>query len=827
MNLNAIPKILVLDGGHPVSATLETCASERRFSIVRVPDGPSAMASLERSVESAERFAAVLIGCDGSDRNLPGELACAFREVDPDLHVIVVGGHAPTLRGIAAGHEFPDDSWIVLRAPVEEVELVQTVRSMVSKWMLIQRLREQEDLIEIKVSGRTADLERANRKLASACAAAEAASRTKSEFLANMSHEIRTPMYGVMGMTDLLMESELTDVQRDYVTSVRKSGSVLLNVINDILDFSKIEAGKLELDPVRFELREILGDPLRMLGLKADEKNVELVCSVAEDVPDDLVGDSLRLRQILMNLIGNALKFTERGEVALEVRRGGNGSARGGEEVQFSVRDTGIGIAEDKKHTIFSAFTQADGSTTRRYGGTGLGLTISRSLVEMMGGRIWFESEAGRGTVFHFVLPFGVPPPESVVRKASVEDLAGMSVLVIDDNATNRRILGDMVSHWKMVPTLAENGPDGLAALRIAAGQGRRHDLILLDSNMPEMDGFAVAAAIRQQPDLAGCTIMMLTSADRTGDVRRTRELGLASYLIKPISQPELLREIRRVIGGVRKASAVGQSTFRTNTHDMSNRLRVLIVDDVAVNRRIAQAKVEKLGHSVTLADGGVEAVRQYSQNDFDLVLMDIQMPEMDGFEATAKIREIQASRRRVPVVAMTAMAMKGDREKCLAAGLDDYITKPIEPGALERVLGNVAGTGSPSDPSLTVEAGGGQEPMRGTFDPKVAVTRCMGEEALMTELLGVYVADCDSYIASLRDAWTARDQTRFVRAAHKLKGAVSYFCSDELAAEARWMEETAAKQGLDACTLRLASFEADVERLNREAKSYSLRKAA
>lgn len=827
MNLDAIPKMLAVDGGHPVSASLAASGPGRKFTVVQAVSSPDAIAQIECSIESAERFSAVVIGCGRDGGYEAGGLACALRDVDPDLHVIFVGGHAPTLRDIAAEHAFESDAWMSLRAPVDDVELAQAAGAMMSKWSFIQRSREQEELIEIKVSGRTADLERANRQLASACSAAEAASRTKSEFLANMSHEIRTPMYGVMGMTDLLLEGELTEVQRDYVTAVRKSGTLLLNVINDILDFSKIEAGKLELDPVRFELREILGDPLRMLGLKADEKNVELVCSVAEDVPDDLIGDSLRLRQVLMNLLGNALKFTEKGEVVLDVRLESQQEAQGGRLLHFSVRDTGIGIPDEKKHAIFSAFTQVDGSTTRRYGGTGLGLTISRSLVEMMGGRIWFESEAGRGSVFHFTLPFGTPPRDTIMPKAAVADLAGMSALIIDDNATNRRILGDMLAHWKMAPTLAENGPDGLAALRIAASKGCRHDLILLDSNMPEMDGFAVAAAIRQQPDLAGSTIMMLTSADRTGDVRRTRELGLASYLIKPISQPELLREIRRVAGGVRKGAPVASAVSRTHTHDMPNRLNVLIVDDVAVNRRIAQAKVEKLGHSVTLADGGIEAVKLYARGDFDLVLMDIQMPEMDGFEATAKIREIQASRRRVPVVAMTAMAMKGDREKCLGGGLDDYITKPIEPGALERVLGNVAGTGSPSAPALIVEEGGAEVSLRGMFDPKIAVTRCMGEEALMVELLGVYVADCDGYLSGMREAWAVRDQTRFVRAAHKLKGAISYFCSDELAAEARWIEETAAKHGLDACTLRLASFEADVERLNREAKVYALKKAA
>jgi CheY-like chemotaxis protein len=401
-----------------------------------------------------------------------------------------------------------------------------------------------------------------------------------------------------------------------------------------------------------------------------------------------------------------------------------------------------------------------------------------------------------------------------------------MQALVIDDNATNRRILGDMVRQWKMVPTLAENGPDGLAALRIAASAGRRHDLILLDSNMPDMDGFAVAAAIRQQPYLAGSTIMMLTSADRTGDVRRSRELGLASYLIKPISQPELLREVRRVVGRARSdVSAAQDNTAATGRRG----LRVLVVDDVAVNRRIAQAKVEKLGHSVAVAEGGHEAVAAYAAGDFDLVLMDVQMPEMDGFEATARIRRLQAARgRTTPIVAMTALAMKGDREKCLAAGMDDYVTKPIEPGALERVLAGVSLGNGAAPNGLVVERGALSEaPGRGAFDPATATGRCMGDEALLEELLSVYLADSGEYLANLRTAWCSGDPQRFAKAAHKLKGAIAYFCSDGLSAEARWLEQTAARQGLEPCRLRLAAFEADVERLNREAAAHRLRKAA
>jgi signal transduction histidine kinase/DNA-binding response OmpR family regulator len=757
-----------------------------------------------------------------------------LRACDPDIQIVFATTSPSGLAVALRDAGMPDDAWSTLRLPLEGVEAVQLLRTTVAKWVLLQESRHQAEKIELRVAGRTADLERVNRELSVAKEVAEAASRTKSEFLANMSHEIRTPMYGVLGMTDLLLETGLSDVQRDYVSSVRKSGSMLLNILNDILDFSKIEAGKMEIDPAPFELRDALGEALRMLGLKADEKGIELLCSIDADVPEALLGDSLRLRQVLANLVTNGVKFTEKGEVEVSVRMEDGPHPAGQAVLHFSVRDTGIGIAEDKKASIFTAFTQADASTTRRYGGTGLGLTICRSLAGMMGGRIWFESEPGRGSTFHFVLPFAVPP-SGAPPKAEIGDLAGLSVLVIDDNATNRRILGDMVKQWGMEPTLSENGPDGLAALGIAAERGRRQDIILLDCNMPDMDGFALAAAIRQQPDLAGCTIMMLTSVDRTGDARRSKELGLAAYLVKPISQPELLREIRRIVGATRRVVPAGAAPGVPRPAATGRALRVMVVDDVAVNRRIAQAKIERLGHSVTLADGGRAAVASFASGTFDVVFMDIQMPDMDGFEATALIREIQArTGRRVPVVAMTAMAMKGDREKCLAAGLDDYISKPIEAGALERVLTAVTETCTPAAVSKATapEQPSGTGPLisptsRGAFDPRVALPRCMGEESLLAELLGVYLADCEGYLDTLRQAWDSGDQARVVRAAHKLKGAISYFCSDELAAEARWMEETAAKQGLEACAQRLVAFESDVRRLNREAAEFAQRKAA
>jgi signal transduction histidine kinase/CheY-like chemotaxis protein len=826
MNPDEVPRILLLECGTDVQEALESGSAVDPLCL-SARDVTDASDRVEQGILAGQRVAAVLLE---GPRHLA--LAAAIRQRDPEILVVLLAVPDPGLAALVAAVGIPDTDWAVLRSPLDRTEARQLFRNLASRGKLGRELRDQSSLVEHRVAGRTADLERMNRDLALARDSAEAASRIKSEFLANMSHEIRTPMYGVLGMTDLLLETGMTEVQKDYVVSVRKSGSMLLNILNDILDFSKIEAGKMELDPSPFELRDALGDALRMLGLKAGEQRVELLCSVDPEVPDSLLGDSLRIRQVVTNLVTNGIKFTEKGEVEVAVRLEGEPVRPGEVVLHFSVRDTGIGIPAEKQPSIFSAFTQADTSTTRRYGGTGLGLTICRSLVEMMGGRIWFESEVGRGSTFHFVLPFGriltgAPP------KVETAELAGLSALIIDDNATNRRILGDMVRQWRMEPTLAENGPDGLAALRIGLERGRRHDLILLDCNMPEMDGFAVAAAIRQLPGVSACTILMLTSVDRTGDAQRSRELGLAAYLIKPISQSELLREIRRIVGAVRRVSGTSDESMPGVASRRARRLRVMVVDDVAVNRRIAQAKIEKLGHTVVLAEGGRQAVELYSTQAFDLAFMDIQMPEMDGFEATSRIREVQRRTGvHVPVVAMTAMAMKGDREKCLAAGLDDYISKPIEAGALERVLSSVesseaAGSQEPEpepepEPKPVSGAPGPvSDPGRGAFDPRVALPRCMGEESLLLELLSVYLADCEGYLIHLRQAWEAGDPVRFARATHKIKGAISYFCSDELAAEARGIEETAAKQGMAACACRLEAFQSDVLRLNREASEF------
>jgi signal transduction histidine kinase/CheY-like chemotaxis protein len=591
-----------------------------------------------------------------------------------------------------------------LSTPLSEVAtLIEDVNSMQRRlsdsYQQLQGLLAQRESLNTELQAVTTDLDRKVRErtaeLAAAKQLAEEASKAKSEFLANMSHEIRTPMNGIIGMTELTLATPLNDVQREYLSTVRGSAESLLVVINDVLDFSKIEAGRLHIDAVDFSLRTLLEDTLKPLAFRAHQKHLELMIDVGIDVPDSLVGDPHRLKQVLLNLVGNAIKFTDAGEIVVRITR--QSSSDGEVSLHFAVIDTGIGIPSDKQMAVFQAFTQADGSTTRKFGGTGLGLTISAQLVSLMGGLMWVESTAGKGSTFQFSMTLPVSTRNVAPQMLPTRDeLAGLSALVIDDNRTNLRILSELLTAWGMSVTTARGLEGALDAVAKADGA---FSLALVDMHMPAFDGVEVVTALRRQPRCSTAAMVVLTSSDHAEARRDVAALEHVRYVVKPVAQAALLETIRGAIGGRTALDARPAAPDITPTR-AARRLRVLVAEDNAVNRKLAEHLLTRRGHEAVMVNNGREGVEALQASSFDLVLMDLQMPEMDGFEATAAIRAFEhGSGVRTPIVALTAHAMEGDRQRCLDADMDGYVSKPIKAVELFEVIDRVMAAAVASRP--------------------------------------------------------------------------------------------------------------------------------
>ncbi len=657
---------------------------------------------------------------------------------------------------------------------------------------------------------------------------ADEANRAKSDFLANMSHEIRTPMNAIIGMTDLLLETRLTQTQREYLTMVQDSGEALMTLINDILDFSKIEAGKFELEYATFDIRESLGDTMKGLGFRAHGKGLELAFRVDEKIPRYLRGDPGRIRQIVVNLVGNAIKFTDTGEVVLQIECVDKTDDQA--TLRFAVIDTGIGIASEHSDKIFQKFEQADASTTRKFGGTGLGLAISSRLVQLMDGRIWVESELGKGSTFQFELSLDVDNTKSArVRTDAGVNIQGVRVLIVDDNATNRRILKDMLSNWGMIPVTASGGGVALQALADAREEDDPFRLLISDVNMPDMDGLMLARSIVEQSLLNPASVIMLTSGARPNDSADLQSLGISLHLLKPAKQSELYDAVVCSLSALGiPASETGNDRDSAASRACTSELQILLAEDNLVNQKLALGILSKLGHRVTVADNGVEALKQLEQQHFDMVLMDVQMPEMDGLAATRELRrrEVKA-KKHVPVVAMTAHAMKGDRESCLASGMDDYLCKPIRlqdmadklselfPGSAEEPVAAAAGStaGIRTEPS--------PQSLENVISWPEALANVSDDKELLCDLCQVFLDETPQLLQQASEAAHRNNADALRAVAHSVRGSMLFLNPGTALQIAEDLEQRAADGNMDASRTALDDLQTAIGSISHSLESW------